>query len=88
MNPKLLVLSTYKTRVAPKNPCRERLGSVIGQSKFFDVLAQFSRARRLSLEAPSATRQYSPGICRQSLTALTDPKWAISPTSVLLVIHP
>jgi hypothetical protein len=32
MSPQRLVLSTtYKTRVALENPCNERLGSIIGQ---------------------------------------------------------
>ena len=34
MSPELLVISTtYKTRVATQKPCKERLGSVIGQLK-------------------------------------------------------
>ncbi len=49
MSPRRVGISTtYKTRVAPKNPCKERLGSFIGQSSFPMFFAQFTCERRLS----------------------------------------
>jgi hypothetical protein len=60
MSPKRLVISTtYKTRVALENPCKKRQGIVIGQPKD----SELERPRRY--EDPGAGGDVRPGFSGQ-----------------------
>jgi len=63
MSPRTLVISTtYKTRVALEKPCKDRLGTLIGQLK--DRLSCAARGFRLRRNLPGASsvNPHSPGI--------------------------